>query len=35
MLTDAQAQIKTIDFAPLPKSLDDKAVAQLDKIQVP
>lgn len=35
MLTDAQAQIKAIGFAPLPKSLDDKAVAQLDKIQVP
>lgn len=35
MLTDAQALIKAIDFAPLPKSLADKAVAQLDKIQVP
>ena len=35
MLTDAQSQIKDIDFAPLPKSLADKAVAQLDKIQVP
>ncbi|HEX3481914.1 MAG TPA: phosphate ABC transporter substrate-binding protein PstS [Kofleriaceae bacterium] len=35
MLTDAQAQIQSIDFAPLPKSLADKAVAQLDKIQVP
>jgi phosphate transport system substrate-binding protein len=35
MLTDAQAQVKDIDFAPLPKSLDDKAIAQLDKIQVP
>jgi phosphate transport system substrate-binding protein len=35
MLTDAQALIKEIDFAPLPKSLADKAVAQLDKIQVP
>jgi len=35
MLTDAQARIKDINFAPLPKSLADKAVAQLDKIQVP
>jgi phosphate transport system substrate-binding protein len=35
MLTDAQALIKEIDFAPLPKSLADQAVAQLDKIQVP
>jgi phosphate transport system substrate-binding protein len=35
MLTDAQGQIKDIDFAPLPRSLADKAVAQLDKIQVP
>jgi phosphate transport system substrate-binding protein len=35
MLTDGQALIKDIDFAPLPKGLADKAVAQLDKIQVP
>jgi phosphate transport system substrate-binding protein len=35
MLTDAQGLIKDLDFAPLPKSLADKAVAQLDKIQVP
>ena len=35
MLTDGQALIKDIDFAPLPRSLADKAVAQLDKIQVP
>ena len=35
MLTDAQAMTKDIDFAPLPKALDDKAIAQLDKIQVP
>lgn len=35
MLTDAQALIKELDFAPLPRSLADKAVAQLDKIQVP
>jgi len=35
MLSDAQPAIKDIDFAPLPKGLADKAVAQLDKIQVP
>jgi len=35
MLTDAQALIKDIDFAPLPRSLADKAVAQLEKIQGP
>lgn len=35
MLTDGQALIKDIDFAPLPRGLADKAVAQLDKIQVP
>lgn len=35
MLTDAQAVIKELDFAPLPRALADKAVAQLDKIQVP
>ena len=35
MLTDAQPKTREIDFAPLPKGLADKAVAQLDKIQVP
>jgi phosphate transport system substrate-binding protein len=35
MLTDGQKLPKELDFAPLPKSLADKAVAQLDKIQVP
>jgi phosphate transport system substrate-binding protein len=35
MLTEGQGLIKGIEFAPLPKSLADKAVAQLDKIQVP
>jgi phosphate transport system substrate-binding protein len=35
MLTDAQALLKGIDFAPLPRTLADRAVAQLDKIQVP
>jgi phosphate transport system substrate-binding protein len=33
MVTDAQAQVASIDFAPLPKSLHDKAVAAVDKIQ--
>ncbi|HEU4730294.1 MAG TPA: phosphate ABC transporter substrate-binding protein PstS [Kofleriaceae bacterium] len=35
LVTDGQTQLKELDFAPLPKSLADKAVAQLDKIQVP
>jgi phosphate transport system substrate-binding protein len=35
LVTDGQAQLKGLDFAPLPRSLADKAVAQLDKIQVP
>ncbi|MBC7976960.1 MAG: phosphate ABC transporter substrate-binding protein PstS [Myxococcales bacterium] len=35
LVTDGQAQLKELDFAPLPKALADKAVAQLDKIQVP
>ncbi|HEY0985793.1 MAG TPA: phosphate ABC transporter substrate-binding protein PstS [Kofleriaceae bacterium] len=35
MLTDAQPKTREIDFAPLPKGLADKAVAQLDRIQVP
>jgi len=35
LVSDAQAQLKSLDFAPLPKGLADKAVAQLDKIQVP
>ncbi|MBA3464073.1 MAG: phosphate ABC transporter substrate-binding protein PstS [Deltaproteobacteria bacterium] len=33
MLTDGQKLLPEIDFAPLPKSLQDKAVAQLDKVQ--
>jgi len=33
MLGDAQGMTKEIDFAPLPKSIQDKAIAQLDKIQ--
>lgn len=33
MVTDAQKLISEIDFAPLPSSLADKAVAQLDKVK--
>ena len=33
LLTDAQKELPGLDFAPLPKSLQDKAVAQLAKIQ--
>jgi phosphate transport system substrate-binding protein len=33
LLTDAQQQLPGLDFAPLPKSLQDKAIAQLAKIQ--
>jgi phosphate transport system substrate-binding protein len=32
MVTDGQKLIPDIDFAPLPKSLADKAVAQIDKV---
>lgn len=35
MLTDAQAMLPEIDFAPIPKSLADKALANLAKVQVP
>lgn len=34
LLTDGQKMLGELDFAPLPKSLADKAVAQLDKITV-
>ena len=34
LLTDGQALLPELDFAPLPKALQDKAVAQLDKIQI-
>jgi len=34
MVTDGQKLLPEIDFAALPKSLQDKAVAQLDKIQI-
>lgn len=33
MLTDAQKLLPEIDFAPVPKSLQDKALAQIEKIQ--
>lgn len=33
MLTDGQKLLAEIDFAPIPKSLQDKALAQLDKVQ--
>lgn len=33
MLTDGQKLLPEIDFAPIPKSLADKALAQLDKVQ--
>ncbi len=32
LITDGQKFLKDLDFAPLPKSLQDKAVKQLDKI---
>ncbi len=35
LLTDGQALLPELDFAPLPKSLQDKALAQLDKLQLP
>lgn len=35
MLTDGQGMLEELDFARLPKSLADKALTQLDKIQLP
>ncbi|HEX2048742.1 MAG TPA: phosphate ABC transporter substrate-binding protein PstS [Acidimicrobiales bacterium] len=35
MLTDAQALAKDVDYAPLPTSLRDKALTQLESIAVP
>jgi phosphate transport system substrate-binding protein len=35
MLTDGQNLLADIDFAPIPKTLQDKALAQLAKVQVP
>ena len=34
LVTDAQALLPEIDFAPIPKSLQEKALAQIEKIQV-
>jgi phosphate transport system substrate-binding protein len=35
LVSDGQKFLKDLDFAPLPASLRDKAIKQLDKIQVP
>src|SRR5262249_4273438 len=35
LLTDGQKFLKDLDFAPLPKGLQDKALKQLDKVAVP
>ncbi|HWO24765.1 MAG TPA: phosphate ABC transporter substrate-binding protein PstS [Kofleriaceae bacterium] len=35
LLTDGQKLLPEIDFAPVPKALADKALAQIEKIQVP
>ncbi len=35
LITDAQKLLPEVDFAPIPKSLQDKALAQIEKIQVP
>jgi phosphate transport system substrate-binding protein len=35
LIKDGQKLLSEIDYAPLPKGLQDKAVKQLDKIQVP
>ena len=35
LLTDGQKALAELDFAPLPKGLQEKAVAQLEKIQLP
>jgi phosphate transport system substrate-binding protein len=35
LVKDGQKLLGEIDYAPLPKSLQDKAIKQLDKIQVP
>ena len=34
LVTDGQKLLGEIDFAPLPKSLQDKAIAQVEKIQI-
>jgi len=35
LLTDGQALLPTINFAPVPKALQDQALARIEKIQVP
>jgi phosphate transport system substrate-binding protein len=35
LVTDGQGKLTDLNFAPLPKALQDKAVAQVDKIQTP
>lgn len=35
MLTDGQKLLAEVDYAPIPKSLQDKALAKIDSIQVP
>ncbi len=35
MLTDGQKLLPEIDFAPIPKALQERALAQLDKVEVP
>jgi len=35
LITDAQPLLAEVDFAPIPKSLQDKALAKIEKIQVP
>jgi phosphate transport system substrate-binding protein len=35
LITDAQTLLSEIDFAPIPKELQDKALAQLAKLQIP
>jgi phosphate transport system substrate-binding protein len=35
LLTDGQALLPEINFAPIPKALQEKALAQLEKVQVP
>jgi len=35
MVTDGQALLEEVDFAPIPKSLQDKALAQIQNVQVP
>lgn len=35
LLTDGQKLLPEVDFAPVPKSLQDKTLAQIEKIQVP